>query len=162
MKTQWVTTTISVLFLLVISTANAGQKNKAKVKLNKSENVEYLNAPGASELNLPFSDAVKVGKLLFLSGKIGNIPGSSKLADGGIQGQTRQAMENIKTSLVRYGLEMSNIVKCTIFMSNIQLWGDMNKVYVTFFPKHKPARSALGVNGLALGAAVEVECIASL
>ena len=72
MKTQWVTATLSVLFLLVISTVSAGLKSKTKVKLNKSEKVEYLNAPGASELNLPFSDAVKVGELLFLSGKIGN------------------------------------------------------------------------------------------
>ena len=148
---------ISILIITLSTSlfANAGDETK-------SPEVEYLNAPNATERDLPFSDAVKVGNLLFLSGKIGNIPGSMKLAEGGIQGQTQQTMDNIKTSLNRYGATMDHVVKCTIFLQDIKEWGAMNKVYVTYFKKHKPARSALAASGLALGAAVEIECIASL
>ena len=111
------------------------------------------------DMQLPFSDAVRVGNMLYLSGKIGNIPGTSQLAEGGIQGETRQALENIKASLEKYGSSMSEVVKCTVFLADIAEWGAMNEVYKTFF-KNPPARSALGVSGLALNGRVEIECIA--
>lgn len=112
--------------------------------------------------NLPFSDAVRVGDMLYLSGKIGNIPGSRNLAQGGIQGETRQTMENIKSSLEKYGSSLDEVVKCTVFLADMAEWGAMNEVYVTYFPVNKPARSALGASGLALGARVEIECLAAM
>lgn len=124
--------------------------------------LEFMPAETAGTIKLPFSDAVRVGDLLFLSGKIGNLPGTSKLAPGGIQGQTKQALENIATSLERYGSSLQQVVKCTVFLADMSEWAEMNKVYVQFFPHDPPARSAVGVNGLALGALTEIECIAVL
>ncbi len=113
-------------------------------------------------LNLPFSEAVKVGNLLILSGRIGNIPGTLELASGGIQGETRQAMENIKATVEKYGASMDQVVKCTVFLADMAEWGLMNEVYKQYFPTNKPTRSALGASGLALGALVEIECMAAL
>ncbi len=124
--------------------------------------VEFFPLTTDEERSLPFSDAVRVGDLLFLSGKLGNIPGTMDLAPGGIQGETRQTMENIKASLARLGATMDDVVKCTVFLADIGEWAAMNEVYVTYFPNHKPARSALGVSGLALGARTEIECIAAM
>ena len=117
--------------------------------------------PGNEAGALPFSEAVRVGGLLFLAGQLGNIPGTLQLAPGGIAGETRQTMDNIKAALARHGATMDDVVKCTVFLADIDEWGAMNEVYVTYFPGHKPARSAVGVNGLALGARTEIECIAA-
>src|SRR5210317_605340 len=114
------------------------------------------------DMQLPFSDAVRVGNMLYLSGKIGNIPGTSQLAEGGIQGETRQALENIKASLEKYGSSMSEVVKCTVFLADIAEWGAMNEVYLSYFPVNPPARSALGASGLALNSRVEIECFAAM
>lgn len=114
------------------------------------------------DMQLPFSDAVKVGDMLYLSGKIGNIPGTPQLAEGGIAGETKQAMENIKASLEKYGSSLDEVVKCTVFLADIAEWGAMNEVYVTYFPVNPPARSALGSSGLALNARVEIECLAAM
>ena len=110
---------------------------------------------------LPFSEAVRVGNMLYLSGQIG-LDGSMNLAPGGIIPETRQVMENIKDSLERYGSSLEHVVKATVMMADMSEWGEMNKVYMTYFSKHLPARSALGANGLAMGARVEIECIAVL
>ena len=114
------------------------------------------------DMQLPFSDAVRVGDMLYLSGKIGNLPGTSQLAAGGIAGETRQAMENIKASLEKYGSSLEEVVKCTVFLADIAEWGAMNEVYRTYFPANPPALSALGTSGLALGARVEIECLAAM
>ena len=121
--------------------------------------VEYLNPPGAE--GRPFTEAVRVGNMLYLSGKIGSVPGQG-LVEGGIQPETRQVMENIKDALERYGSSMNRVVKCTVFLADIAEWSAMNEVYVTFFPEHRPARSALGSSGLAVGARVEIECMATV
>ena len=113
-------------------------------------------------MQLPFSDAVRVGNMLYLSGKIGNVPGTRNLAEGGIAGETRQTLENIKASLEKYGSSLGEGVKCTVFLADIAEWGAMNEVYVEYFPVNPPARSALGSSGLALGARVEIECLATV
>jgi 2-iminobutanoate/2-iminopropanoate deaminase len=108
----------------------------------------------------PFSRAVRVGDLLFLAGQIGT-DASGRLVPGGIQPETRQTLENIRAELRRNGLGMERVAKCTVFLADMAEWGRMNEVYATFFPGPKPARSAAGSNGLALGARVEIECIAA-
>ena len=123
-----------------------------------SEEVEYYRPDSYQERNLPFSSAVRVGDLLFLAGDLGATNG--KLVEGGIEAETRQTMENIKSTLAHYDLEMDNLVKCTVYLADIKEWGKFNAVYATFFDENLPARAALGVNGLALDARVEVECIA--
>jgi reactive intermediate/imine deaminase len=111
----------------------------------------------------PFSPAVRVGNLLFLSGQIGTTADAAGgLVAGGIEAETRQTMENIKDVLTRVGSSMDRVVKCTVMMADMAEWPRMNTVYATYFPHHKPARSAFGANGLALGARVEIECIAVL
>ena len=119
---------------------------------------EYLNSEQSKRLNLPFSEAVQVGDLLFLSGQLGTLPGSTELAPGGIQGQAKQALENIKAILERNGSGMDKVVKCTVMMADIAEWPAFNEVYVTYFPGPKPARSAFAAAGLAFDAKVEVEC----
>ena len=110
-------------------------------------------------MDLPFSSAVRVDNLLFLSGALGIVPGTRELAEGGIQAETRQTLENISRTLENFGSSMDKVVKCTVFLADIAEWGAMNEVYSTFFP-NKPARSALGASGLALNARTEIECIA--
>ena len=124
--------------------------------------VEYLSDPANASRNLPFSEAVRVGNLLFLSGQLGILPGSMELVPGGIQPETRQTLENIKATLAKYGSSMSQVVKCTVFLADMAEWKAMNEVYVEFFPANLPARSALGTTGLALGARTEIECIATV
>lgn len=129
--------------------------------LNAGEpDVEFY--PVNPEMQLPFSDAVRVGHMLYLSGKIGNIPGTRDLAEGGIAGETRQTLDNIKASLEKHGSSLAEVVKCTVFLADIAEWGAMNEVYMTYFPVNPPARSALGSSGLALGARVEIECLATV
>ena len=110
---------------------------------------------------LPFSAAVRVGDLLFLSGQIGNVPGTRQLADTGIAGQTRQTFENIKTVLAAAGSSLDRVVKCTVFLVDMRDYAAMNGVYAEYFPKDPPARSTVAGSGLALGARVEIECIAA-
>ena len=124
--------------------------------------VEFLNSGKVVPATLPFSEAVRVGDLLFLSGQLGVTPGSLKLVPGGIKEQALQTMQNIKSTMEANGYSMSQIVKCTVMLADMSEWSTFNDVYVTFFAGKYPARSAMGVNGLALGARVEVECIAAV
>lgn len=111
----------------------------------------------------PFSPAVQVGNLLFLAGQIGTSANAQGgVVPGGIQAETKQTMENIKDVLEKSGSSLDRVVKCTVFMADMREWDAMNEVYTTFFPHNKPARSALGANGLALSARVEIECIAAV
>ena len=109
----------------------------------------------------PFSEAVRVGNMLYLSGILG-IDHSGKLILGGIAEETRQALENIQAILTRHGSDLDHIVKVTVMLADMGEWAKMNKVYVPYFPEHLPARSAFGATGLALGARVEIECVAVL
>ena len=108
----------------------------------------------------PFSPAVKANGFIYLAGQVGT-DSTGKVVAGGIKPETRQVMENLRAVLTRTGSSFDRVVKCTVFLADMGEWGAMNEVYVTFFPAdRKPARSAMGVNGLALGARVEIECIA--
>ncbi|MHC4235540.1 MAG: RidA family protein, partial [Planctomycetota bacterium] len=122
--------------------------------------VAYLNSPEWEALDLPFSEAVRVGNTIYLSGQLGITPGTTKLVAGGIAEETRQTLENIRAVLERHGSSLDRVVKCTIFLADIAEWPSMNEVYVTYFRDKKPARSAVAGSGLALGARVEIDCVA--
>lgn len=124
--------------------------------------VEHLATPEQEALGLPFSEAVQVGHMLYLSGQIGTLPGTMTLVEGGIQPETRQTMDNIQAVLERYGSSLERVVKCTAMVADMAEWPALNEVYIEYFPGPKPARSALGANGLALGARVEIECWATV
>lgn len=114
------------------------------------------------EKSLPFSEAIRVDNMLYLSGVIGNVPGSNELVPGGIKAETKQTMETIKARLEKHGSSMDNVVKCLVMLADMSEWGAMNEVYRTYFSQRFPARSALGASGLALGARVEIECMAEI
>lgn len=140
------------LGVLGISCSEGSQRSAATVT--------HLSSPELEALDLPFSEAVRVGNMLYLSGQVGNLPGTTELVAGGIAEETGQALENIRTVLERHGSSMDRIVKCTIFLADIADWPRMNEVYARYFGESKPARSAVAGSGLALNARVEIECIA--
>ncbi len=109
--------------------------------------------------NAPFSDAVQVGNLFFLSGQVGMDHKIRKLVEGGIEAETKQTLENIKEVLKHHNLKMDNVVKCTVILADINDFSAFNEVYKTYFPK-KPARTTFSAKGLAVGAKIEIECIA--
>ena len=120
--------------------------------------IEFLNSGKVLPASLPFSEAVRVGHTIYLSGQMGIVPGEMRLAPGGIREQTRQTMENIKTTLEAHGAGMQNLVKCTVMLADISDWPVFNEVYRTYFDEQRfPARSAFGANALALGGRVEVQ-----
>jgi len=150
---------VSVIsIVLLIPVVSCGQDRGP----DASPRVEYLASATTSELGLPFSDAVRVGQMLYVSGQIGNVPGKLELVPGGVGEETKQALENIRSILERHGSSLDRVVKCTVMLADIAEWQEMNEVYVAYFSERRPARSALGANGLALGARVEIECLATL
>ncbi|WP_439580204.1 RidA family protein [Elioraea sp.] len=121
--------------------------------------MEFINSPAAKAAKLPFSQAVRVGDVLYLSGMLGNVPGKAELVPGGLEAETRQTMENIHAVLAENGLTFDAVFKCTVMLADISRWTEFNRVYLACFdPDRLPARSAFGANGLALGAQVEIEC----
>jgi 2-iminobutanoate/2-iminopropanoate deaminase len=112
--------------------------------------------PGPS--SRPFSAAVRVGDVLYLSGELGTLPGTDELVPGGIEAETRQALTNVRGTLERAGSSMDRVFKCTVMLADIGEWSRMNVAYLECFGAHRPTRSAFGTSGLALGARVEIEC----
>ena len=134
--------------LLIMASASEAQTRPA---------VEHYSTPPVNGQALPFSDAVRVGDTLSLSGQLG-IGADRKLPEG-IEAQTKQALDNVGAILKRAGLGYADVFHCTAMLSDMKLWPAFNKVYVTYFPEGKrPARSAFGASGLALGGLIELEC----
>lgn len=114
----------------------------------------------AGGAKLPFSKAVKVGQTIYLSGELGVDYSTVTLVPGGVGAQTTQIFANIEETLEAYDADLSDLVKCTVFLDDMAEFGAMNAAYTAALPDPKPARSTLGADGLALGAALEIECIA--
>lgn len=108
----------------------------------------------------PYSQAIKVGNLVYTSGQIPIDPATGNFVEGGIKEQTRQSLTNIKAILEEAGLSMNNVVKTTVFLADMNDFADMNSVYAEFFSEPYPARSAVGVKTLPKGALVEIEVVA--
>ena len=142
-------TTAALLLQTLASQASAGE-------------VEYIVTPDSAPLGLPFSDAVIFDNLLVMSGQLGVNPANFRLVDGGIEAETRQIFSNMTALLSSHDATLDSIVKCTVMIDDIDEWPAFNTIYLSYFTNHKPARSALGADGLALGAAVELECWAYL
>lgn len=143
------------MFMVIISNMIA------PLSADEANSAEYLDSGEVFPDGLPLSEAVRVGNTLYLSGQVGIVPGTMNLAPGGMEGETRQTMENIKTTLEAHGYSMNNLVKCLVMLADVSQWATFNEIYKTYFDEPYPARSAFGANGLAIGAQVEVECIAA-
>lgn len=141
---------LQLLLIASLTTAATSQQPADK---------QVIQMPGSLP-GLPFSTATRVGNVLYLSGQIGVLPGTRQLVDTGVAKQTQQTLENIKAVLVHAGSSMERVFKCTVFLVNIADFAKMNEVYATYFPKDPPARSTVAGSGLALGARVEIECLA--
>jgi reactive intermediate/imine deaminase len=122
--------------------------------------IEFFNPPESQ--HFPFSAAVRVGHMLYMSGQVGNIPGENSVVPGGIEAETHQIMKNIKAIAEKYGSSLDEIVKCTAFIDDMDEWGALSAIYRGYFGANPPARSAVGTDGLAIGAHAEIECIATI
>jgi reactive intermediate/imine deaminase len=127
-----------------------------------SHDVERFNSGRILPASLPFCEGTAFGGLVFLSGQLGNVPGTLTLVEGGIAAEARQALDNIRAALQAQGLGLDRLLRCTVMLADMAEWPAFNAVYAAFFAGHQlPARSAFGCNGLALGARVEIECTAA-
>jgi len=124
--------------------------------------MEFIRSHGNREAGLPFSDAVRVGDTLYLSGAMGVLPGTMQLAPGGLEAETRQMFQNIARTLEQNGLSFRDVFKCLVMLADMKNWPAFNKIYLEYFdnPDRLPARSAFGANGLALGGRIEMEVVA--
>lgn len=126
------------------------------------KDIEFLQSNAVLPPELPFSDGVRVGSLVILSGQIGVTPGTLTLVEDGIEAQARQTFENIRLTLAAHGLSLRDVVRVQVMLADMADWPRFNAVYREFFSAPWPARSAFGANGLALGALVEVEAYAAI
>lgn len=150
MKNQIKFTTIIALLFALGTNVFYAQEQK-EIIFHKPENPDRATAP--------FSEAVQAGNLFFLAGQIGMDRSVGKLAEGGVQGETEQAIKNILGVLEYHGLSLDNVVKCTVILSDINDFRAFNEVYVKYFTK-KPARTTYAAAGLAVGAKIEIDVIA--
>ena len=123
---------------------------------------QVISTPKAPAAIGPYSQAVRVGNLVYTSGQIPINPATGVFAEGGIKEQTRQSLLNVKAILEAAGLTMSDVVKTTVFMADMNDFADMNAVYAEFFSEPFPARSAVAVKALPKGALVEIEVVAGV
>ena len=153
----------TLLLALAAATIVACEGNEQKETSEKVETpeVEFFNTGTVMGTEFPFSEAVRVGDLLILSGQIGVSPGTTTLVAGGMQTEAKQTMDNIKAVLAAHGRTMADVVKCTVMLADMSEWPQFNDIYKTYFTPPYPARSALGASGLAFNARTEVECIAT-
>ena len=125
----------------------------------QAQGIQRIGEPTLNGQRLPFSSAVRAGDTVYLSGALG-IDANGRLGVG-MEAQARLAMDNLGSALKQAGLGWGDVVKCAVMLDDMKDWPAFNQVYVTYFPDGKfPARSAFGADGLALGALVEVECVA--
>ncbi len=145
------TATRLLMALLLCSSQYLLSQEKTEIIFHKPENPARASAP--------FSEVVQAGNLFFLAGQIGMDRSVGKLAEGGIQGETEQAIKNIEGVLKYHGLSLDNVVKCTVILSDIKDFRAFNEVYVKYFTQ-KPARTTYAAAGLAVGAKIEIDVIA--
>ncbi|RCS28455.1 RidA family protein [Polaribacter sp. WD7] len=139
-------------FLLLIITISCNTKPNCVVKHHKSHE--------KSRANVPFSDAVQVDNLYFLTGQIGKNHTTGKLVKGGIEAETKQAILNIQAVLQHHNLTLNDVIKCTVILSDSNDFSKMNVIYRSFFTDNLPARTTFAAN-LVAGAKIEIEVVAA-
>lgn len=129
-------------------------------KSPEKPSLTYLQTEEFAKLNRPYSQAVKYDNILYVAGQIGALPNGT-IVEGGIEAETIQTMENIKTILEANGSSMDKVIKCTCMLGDMSDFGAMSAAYVKYFPENRPARSAIGAS-LPLGVKIEIECMAAV
>ena len=122
--------------------------------------LKVVNTPNAPAAVGPYSQAIDAGNVVFLSGQIPLIPGTSDMVTGDVKASTRQVFENLKAVLAEAGLTFNDVAKCEVFLADMGDFAAMNEVYAEYFTDHKPARQAIEAAALPKGADVEISCIA--
>ena len=120
-----------------------------------------LSGPGIVEGSFPFSQVIEANGFVFLAGQVGDMPDEHRMADGGIEGETRQMLENVGRLLRAVGLDYPDVVKCTVYLRDFSEFQRMNAVYREFFPTEPPTRATVGVTALAAEYRVEIEVVAA-
>ena len=147
-----------IIAILIITSSCVGTRTY-NYNNGPSTQIDYYVSENTKKLDFPFSDATIVNNVIYVSGQVGNIPGSNELVKGGIKEETRQTMKNIEGVLTSLGSSMEKVFKCTCMLSDISEWGEMSEEYRKVFNDNKkPSRSAFAGTVLALGAKVEIEC----
>ena len=118
----------------------------------------HIRSAATAARGLPFSDAVQVGDVLYLSGMIGVRPDTLAVVAGGIEPETRRILDDMRAFLEEQGSSLDRVFKCTVMLADMAEWPRFNAIYAEYFTENLPARSAFGTSGLALGARVELEC----
>lgn len=144
-----------VFMTLLSSCNNTNEQNKVIEK----PNLIFHTSTVERKKNAPFSDAVEVGNTLYLAGQVGINPNTSKLPEGGIKAETRQALENIKAVLQEHDSDLEHVVKCTVILTSTDDFADFNTIFREYFPKNKPARTTFA-GDLLVGAKIEIDVIA--
>ena len=158
MKLKFLFITIALLFNSCLSLKFSDKEIDNSIK--EKNHIVFINSQSNIDKGYPFSEATIVNGIIYLSGEIGTLPDGS-LISGGIEAETRQTLTNIKNKLEKMGGSMDDIFKCTCMLSDIKDWPLMSQEYKKFFnPQKLPARSAFAGSGLALGAKLEIECMA--
>jgi reactive intermediate/imine deaminase len=158
-----VTTAFGLLLLALLSGCSIQERTDRETAPVESTRRQIIQPEGVARLPV-FSSAVRSGDLIFLSGQLGALPGVTppEVIEGGIEAETRQTFANIVTVLDAAGATLEDLIKCTVFLADIDDYAAFNAVYLEYFPNDPPARAALAASGLALGALVEIDCIAAV
>jgi 2-iminobutanoate/2-iminopropanoate deaminase len=122
--------------------------------------LQTIHTDAAPKAVGPYSQAVKAGGFIYVSGQLGFIPETGKLVEGDVQDETRQVLINANAILQEAGYTFNDVVKTTVFLDKISDFGAMNEIYAEFFTEHKPARAAFEVAALPLGGKVEIQMVA--
>jgi 2-iminobutanoate/2-iminopropanoate deaminase len=153
----------SLLFILLLLGGlfiPPGHGHEMGARVPGSPDKQILTMPGTKPSGLPFSSAVKVGNLMFVSGVVGTDVKTNQLVSDNVVDQTRQCLEKLKSIIVQGGMALSDVVNCTVYLTDINDYDAVNKVYGTYFPTEPPARACVQVAKLVRGAKVEISLIA--
>ena len=152
----------SLLLACLGSTVVAAQDSTAgQIVKTETPAGQFYSSQVSLDQGFPFSDIVETnGGLIFISGLVGTDE-SGELVTGGLEAETHAIFRQMKTHLAHLNLDLTDVVKCLVMIDDIDQWGDFNGVYTQYFTPPYPARSAMGADGLALGASLELECIAA-
>ena len=161
MKLQALLVATLAVFSLTAFAGHHEDSKVSKIYMTETDAGIFMSSELTMSNQFPYSDAVLAGNTLYLSGMVGEDE-EGALVDGGIKAETEEIFRQLQSHLSKFDLDLTNVVKCLVMLDDIDEWADFNKVYVSYFKPPYPARSALGADGLALGAAIEMECIAVL